>query len=122
MTATKYSKKVMKYFMHPKNIGEIKNPDGSGEVGNMVCGDRVKITIKVKEGIIEEIKFKTFGCAVAIASSSILTELVKGKSIEEAKKITMKDIANSLGGLPNMKLHCSAMAIQALKKAIENLK
>ena len=115
-----YSKKVMKHFTHPKNIGEIKNPDAVGEVGNMKCGDIMKLTIKVKDKKITDIKFKTFGCAAAIASTSMLTQLVKGKTISEAKEITMKDVADSLGGLPNIKLHCSSMAIQALGKAIKN--
>ncbi len=120
-----YSKKVMRHFTKPKNMGEIKNPDGIGQVGNPTCGDIMKVFIRVKknkrgEEIIKNIKFQTFGCASAIASSSILTEMVKGKNFKEAQEIKMKDIAEKLGGLPKLKLHCSAMASETLKKAIEN--
>lgn len=115
-----YSKKVMKHFTHPKNVGEFKNPDGFGEIGNTSCGDVMKIGIKVSDGKIKDIKFKTFGCVAAIASTSALTELVKGKKISEAKKIKMKDVVEFIGGLPNIKLHCSSMAIGALKKAIKD--
>jgi nitrogen fixation protein NifU and related proteins len=120
-----YSKKVMQHFMNPKNMGEIKNPDGVGEIGNPTCGDVLKVYIKVgknKEGkeVIKEIKFQTFGCASAIASSSILTEIAKGKTLEKSQEIKMNDIAEELGGLPKIKLHCSAMASQALKRAIED--
>ncbi|MFW6233105.1 MAG: iron-sulfur cluster assembly scaffold protein [Nanoarchaeota archaeon] len=116
-----YSKKVMKHFTHPKNVGELKNPDGVGEVGNMKCGDIMKIGIKVdNKEVIKDIKFKTFGCSAAVASTSALTELVKGKNINNAKKITMKKVAEHLGGLPNIKLHCSSMAVNALKKAIQD--
>jgi len=120
-----YNKKVMQNFMHPKNMGEIKNPDGVGELGNPSCGDIMKVFIKVgkdKKGkeIIKDIKFQTFGCAAAIASSSILTQMAKGKELEKAGEIKMNDIINELGELPKLKTHCSGMASQALKKAIEN--
>lgn len=115
-----YSKEVMKHFMHPKNMGEIKNPDGIGKVGNPVCGDIMWIYIKVdKNQRIKDIKFKTFGCAAAIATSSMLTILAKGKKIDDAEKLTMKDIAKSLKGLPPIKMHCSDMAIDALRLAIK---
>lgn len=118
-----YSKKVMEHFLHPRNMGEIKNADGIGKVGNIVCGDVMWIYIKVekdKQGrsIIKDIKFKTFGCAAAIATSSIITELVKGKTIDEALKITKKDVVNALGGLPPIKIHCSNLAAEALHEAI----
>jgi nitrogen fixation protein NifU and related proteins len=115
-----YSKKVMKHFKNPKNVGEIKNPDGLGKVGNPVCGDVMWIYIKVKNNKITNIKFKTFGCVSAIATTSMLTELAKGKTLEQAEKITRDDVAKSLGGLPSIKMHCSNLAADALKKAIEN--
>lgn len=119
-----YSEKVRKLFLHPKNMGEIKDANGIGKVGNPVCGDIMMIYIKVenKNGkeIIKNIKFKAFGCAAAIATSSMLTELAKGKTIQEAEKIGLKDIAESLGGLPNIKMHCSSMAEKTLRKAIED--
>lgn len=117
-----YSKKVMKEFLEPKNYGKMKNPDSIGKVGNPVCGDIMEMYLKIdsKTKKIKEIKFQTFGCAAAIASTSILTQLAKNKTLEEAKKLTMKDVAEKLQGLPNIKMHCSSMAISALKKAIEN--
>ena len=120
-----YSKKVMQEFLHPKNMGEMKNSNGVGEIGNPTCGDILHIYIKVSknkkgEEILKDIKFKAFGCAAAIASSSMITQLVKGKTLEKAKKINMQNIAKELKGLPPIKLHCSAMAAQALKKAIED--
>jgi len=120
-----YTKKVMQEFMKPKNVGEIKDADGVGVVGNPKCGDMMHIYIKVGknekgEEIIEDIKFKTFGCVAAIATSSILTELAKGKTLEDAKKISKKDIADSLEGLPPIKMHCSVLAEEGLKKAIED--
>jgi len=120
-----YSKKVLEAFKHPKNIGEIKNPDGLGKIGNPVCGDLMWIYIKVgknKEGqeIIKDIKFKTFGCVAAIASSSMLTELAKGKTLKEAKKLSNKDIADALDKLPAPKMHCSNLAADGLKRAIED--
>jgi len=120
-----YSDKVMEHFRNPKNMGELKDADGVGEVGNVVCGDFLKIFIKVGknkkgEAFIKDIKFQTYGCASAIASSSMLTELAKGKTIDEAKKITRDLIAGELGGLPPQKIHCSVLAQDALKKAIED--
>jgi nitrogen fixation NifU-like protein len=123
----KYSKKVIKEFTNPKNIGEIKNPDGVGKIGNPVCGDVMWLYIKVGknnkgEKIIRDIKFKTFGCAAAIATSSMITQLAKGKTLDEAEKITRNDIAESLKGLPPIKMHCSNLASDALKKAILDYK
>lgn len=122
-----YNKKVMKLFMNPKNMGEIKNADGIGKVGNPVCGDIMHVYIKVgknklKKEIIKDIKFKTFGCASAIATSSMITQIAKGKTLDEAKKIKYKDVVESLGGLPSIKIHCSQLATEALNKAIENYK
>lgn len=118
-----YSKKVMEHFLHPKNMGEIKNADGIGKVGNIICGDVMWIYIKVGKDekgrrIIKDIKFKTLGCAAAIATSSMITELAKGKTLEEAMKITRDDIANELSGLPPVKMHCSNLAAEALHEAI----
>ncbi len=118
----KYSKKVMKEFIHPKNMGEMKNPDGVGKIGNPTCGDIMHVYIKVKDDKIKDIKFKTFGCAAAIASSSITTQIVKGKTIKEVEKIKIKDILKELKGLPAVKIHCSGMALQGLGKAIANYK
>ncbi|HJX49833.1 MAG TPA: iron-sulfur cluster assembly scaffold protein [Candidatus Nanoarchaeia archaeon] len=116
-----YSKEVMEHFMHPKNMGEIKHPDGIGKIGNPICGDIMWIYINVdKNERIKDIKFKTFGCAAAIATASMLTVLAKGKKISEAEKLTMKDIAKSLKGLPPLKMHCSDMAINALRLAIKD--
>jgi len=120
----KYSKKVIQNFTHPKNLGEIKNADGIGKVGNPTCGDVMWLYIKVdkKNGkeILKDIKFKTFGCAAAIATSSMITQLAKGKTIEEAEKITRNDVAESLKGLPPIKLHCSNLSSDALKAAIKD--
>ena len=119
-----YTKQVIKNFSKPKNIGEMKNPDAVGTLGNPRCGDIFKVYIKVEKkngnNIIKDIKFQTMGCAAAIATSSMITELAKGKTIEEAKKITNKDVAEHLQGLPPIKMHCSNMAADTLKKAIEN--
>jgi len=115
-----YTEKVMDHFRNPRNMGEIKNPDGFGKVGNPKCGDVMAVYIKVKDEIIVDIKFKTYGCTAAIATSSILTELVKGKNIEEALKITRDDVANELGGLPAIKLHCSNLAADALREAVKD--
>ncbi len=115
-----YSEKVQEHFRHPKNVGEIKNPDGTGKVGNPVCGDIMELYIKVKDNVIKNAKFKTFGCGAAIATSSMVTELVKGKTIEEALKISNSAVAEALGGLPPIKMHCSVLAEEALKSAIQD--
>ncbi len=115
-----YSEKVMDHFTNPRNVGEIENADGTGEVGNPTCGDIMKIFIKVKDNVITDVKFKTFGCGAAIATSSMVTEMVKGKTIEEALKITNKAVAEELDGLPPQKMHCSNLAADALRKAIED--
>jgi nitrogen fixation NifU-like protein len=115
-----YSEKVMDHFQNPRNVGEMEDPDGVGRVGNPVCGDVMELYIKVKDGSIVDAKFKTFGCAAAIATSSMVTEMVKGKSIEEALKISNKAVVEALDGLPPVKVHCSVLAEDALKAAIEN--
>jgi nitrogen fixation NifU-like protein len=117
---TWYSEKVMEHFMNPRNMGEIEDPDGVGIVGNPICGDMMKITIKVKDDRIEDVKFKTFGCGAAIATSSMVTELVKGKTIEEALKVTNRTVADALDGLPPIKMHCSMLAEEGIKAAIED--
>ncbi len=117
-----YSKKVMEHFTNPRNVGTIENPDGYGKIGNPVCGDLMEIYIKVKDNIITDIKFKTFGCGSAIATSSMVTEMAKGMNIDEAMKITRNDVANELDGLPPQKMHCSNLAADALHKAIEDYK
>ena len=117
-----YSEKVMEHFMNPRNVGEIEDADGVGQVGNPVCGDIMTIYIKVKDDVITDIKFKTFGCGAAIATSSMVTELVKGKTIEEALTITNRDVAEELEGLPPLKMHCSLLAEEGLKAAIEDYK
>ena len=110
----------MNEFLRPKNMGEIKNPDGVGKIGNPLCGDIMWVYIKVKKDKITDIKFKTFGCAAAIATSSMITQLAKGKELEKAKKISIKDVAGSLKGLPSIKMHCSKLATDALKLAIKD--
>jgi nitrogen fixation NifU-like protein len=115
-----YSDKVMDHFMHPRNVGEIENPDGVGEVGNPVCGDMMTFYITVKDDHIDDVKFKTFGCGAAIAVSSMVSEMAKGKSIEEARKITPQLVADQLEGLPKQKFHCSNLGAQALNKAIDD--
>jgi nitrogen fixation NifU-like protein len=115
-----YSEKVMEHFRNPRNVGEIENPDGVGYVGNTVCGDIMELYIKVNDGIIVDAKFKTFGCGAAIATSSMVTDMVKGKRIEEALKISNKAVAEALDGLPPAKVHCSVLAEDALKSAIED--
>ncbi len=117
-----YSEKVMEHFMNPRNMGEIEDADGIGEVGNPICGDLMTIYIKVQDNVIEDIKFKTFGCGAAIATSSMVTELVKGKTIEDALKVTNKDVAEELDGLPPLKMHCSLLAEEGIKAAIEDYK
>ena len=113
-----YSEKVMEHFRNPRNVGEIENPDGTGRAGNPVCGDIMELYISVKDGRIVDAKFKTFGCGAAIATSSMLTQMVKGKTIEEAMNISNKSVAENLGGLPPIKMHCSILAEDALKAAI----
>jgi len=110
----------MEHFSNPKNVGEIENADGVGEVGNPVCGDMMCFTIKVKDDVISDIKFKTFGCVAAIAVSSMVSEMAKGKTLKEAKLITKKSVAEALDGLPKEKMHCSNLGAEALAKAIEN--
>lgn len=113
-----YTEKVMDHFANPRNVGEIENADAIGEVGNAVCGDIMKIYLKIENNIITDIKFKTFGCGAAIATSSMATELIKGKSLDEALKISNKDVIASLGGLPPAKVHCSVLAEEAIKAAV----
>ncbi|HSW35654.1 MAG TPA: Fe-S cluster assembly scaffold protein NifU [Candidatus Limnocylindrales bacterium] len=115
-----YSDKVMDHFTKPRNIGEIENADGVGEVGNPVCGDMMKFTIKVKDNRIEDVKFLTFGCGAAIAVSSMVSEMARGKTLEEALKITNKQVAEELDGLPGNKMHCSNLGADALHKAVED--
>ena len=116
--AALYSEKVMDHFAHPRNVGEIPDADGIGEIGNAKCGDIMKMYIKVKDGKIEDVKFKTFGCGSAIATSSIATEMIKGHTIEEALKLSNKAVVEAHGGLPAHKIHCSVLAEQAIKAAI----
>ena len=113
-----YSEKVMDHFMHPRNVGTIENADGVGEVGNAKCGDIMKMYLKIKDDRIEDVKFETFGCGSAIASSSMATEMIKGKSIHEALELTNKAVAEALDGLPAHKMHCSVLAEEAIKKAL----
>ena len=115
-----YSEKVMDHFKNPRNVGEIEDADGIGEVGNVKCGDIMKIYIKVEEGIIVDVKFKTFGCGSAIASSSMATEMIKGKSIEDALELTNKAVVEALDGLPSHKVHCSVLAEEAVKAAVKD--
>jgi cysteine desulfurase len=115
-----YNEKVIDHFTNPRNVGELENADAVGETGNFKCGDVMKIYLKIKDDVIEDVKFQTFGCAAAIASSSVLTEMVKGKTLKEAQAITNRDVANELGGLPPVKMHCSNLAADALKNAIDN--
>ena len=119
-TRTMYSEKVMDHFRNPRNVGEMENPDGIGHVGNPTCGDIMEIYIKVKDNIITDVKFKTFGCGAAIATSSMATEMVKGKTLEEALEVSNRAVAEALDGLPPVKMHCSVLAEQALKLAIDD--
>ena len=115
-----YTETVMDHFMHPRNVGSIDNADGVGEVGNAKCGDIMKMYLKIKDGVIEDVKFETFGCGSAIASSSIATEMIKGKTIDETLALTNKDVVDALGGLPVHKLHCSVLAEEAIKSAVKD--
>lgn len=113
-----YSEKVMDHFAHPRNVGEIENADGIGEVGNAVCGDIMKMFLKIDDGVITDVKFKTFGCGSAIATSSMATEMIKGQKVEDALKLTNKAVVEALDGLPPHKIHCSVLAEEAVKAAI----
>lgn len=115
-----YSQKVMDHFMNPHNVGEIPDADGVGTVGNPTCGDIMRLYLKIKEGVIEEARFKTFGCGAAIATSSMVTDIVKGKTIEEALKVSNKTVIEALDGLPKVKVHCSVLAEEALQSAIDD--
>ena len=115
-----YTDTVMDHFMHPRNVGSIENADGVGEVGNAKCGDIMKMYLKIRDNVIEDVKFETFGCGSAIASSSVATEMVKGKTIEEALAVTNKQVVDALGGLPAYKLHCSVLAEEAIKSAVKD--
>ena len=115
-----YTDTVMDHFLNPRNVGSMEDADGIGEVGNAKCGDIMKMYVKIKDNVIEDVSFETFGCGSAIASSSMATELIKGKTIEDALAVTNKDVVNALGGLPAIKLHCSVLAEEALKTAIKD--
>ena len=115
-----YSEKVMDHFAHPRNVGEMENPDGVGKVGNPVCGDIMNLYLRVKDGVITDATFKTFGCGAAIATSSMVTDLVKGKTVKDALAISNRAVAEALGGLPPIKMHCSVLAEEALKAAIDD--
>ena len=115
-----YTDTVMDHFMHPRNVGEIKNPSGVGEVGNAKCGDIMKMYLDIENDVIKDVKFETFGCGSAIASSSMATEMIKGKTVEEALAISNKDVVDALGGLPAHKLHCSVLAEEAIKSAVKD--
>ena len=115
-----YTETVMDHFTHPRNVGEIPDADGIGEIGNAKCGDIMKMYLKIKDNVITDVKFETFGCGSAIASSSIATEMIKGKPIEEALAVTNKQVVDALGGLPAHKLHCSVLAEEAIKAAVKN--
>jgi nitrogen fixation NifU-like protein len=117
---SQYSEKVMDHFAHPRNVGEMENPDGVGKVGNPVCGDIMNLYLRVKDGVITDATFKTFGCGAAIATSSMVTELVKGKTVKDALAISNRAVAEALGGLPPIKMHCSVLAEEALRAAIDD--
>ena len=117
-----YSQKVLEHFLNPRNVGTIENPDGYGKVGNPVCGDLMEMFISVKDDIITDIKFRTFGCGSAIATSSMVTEMAKGMHVDQAMKLTRNDVANELEGLPPQKMHCSNLAADALHEAIKDYK
>lgn len=117
-----YSQKVLEHFMNPRNVGVIENPDGYGKVGNPVCGDLMEMFLRVKDDIITDIKFRTFGCGSAIATSSMVTEMAKGMHVDQAMKLTRNDVANELEGLPPQKMHCSNLAADALHEAIKDYK
>ena len=119
---SQYSEKVMDHFAHPRNVSEMENPDGVGKVGNPVCGDIMNLYLRVKDGVITDATFKTFGCGAAIATSSMVTELVKGKTVKNALAISNRAVAEALGGLPPIKMHCSVLAEEALKAAIDDYK
>lgn len=115
-----YSEKVMDHFTNPRNVGEIESPDGVGEVGNAKCGDIMKIYLRINDNVITDVKFKTYGCGSAIASSSMATEMIKGKTVDDALKLTNKAVTEALDGLPPVKIHCSVLAEQAIKKALQD--
>ena len=115
-----YTDTVMDHFMHPRNVGEIENPDGVGQVGNAKCGDIMKMYLKIRDNVIQDVKFETFGCGSAIASSSMATEMIKGKTIDEALAVTNRQVVDALGGLPAHKLHCSVLAEESIKSAIKD--
>lgn len=117
---SQYSTKVMEHFMNPQNVGQIEDPSGVGDVGNPTCGDIMRLFIKVEDGVITDAKFMTFGCGAAIATSSMVTEMVKGKTIEEALEISNRTVTEALGGLPKVKMHCSVLSEQALRAAIND--
>ena len=118
MVRLEYSKKVLEHFKNPRNVGEIEDADAVGTVGNPVCGDMMELSLKIKDDMIEDIKFRTFGCASAIATTSMLTEIVKGKTLKEAEDLTWDDVVEGLEGLPPIKVHCSLLAVDGLKKAL----
>jgi nitrogen fixation protein NifU and related proteins len=120
MSENMYNEKVLDHFTNPRNVGDMENPDGEGQMTSKVCGDMMRVQLRVENDVITDIKFKTFGCGAAIASSSIATEMVKGKTIEEALHLTNKAVVDELGGLPAAKLHCSMLAEQAIKLALED--
>jgi nitrogen fixation NifU-like protein len=119
-TGGPYTEKVMDHFMNPRNVGEIEGADGVGEVGNPACGDMMRLYLKIEDGVVVDAKFRTFGCGAAIASSSMLTEMIKGKTVEEARAISNQAVVDALGGLPAVKIHCSVMAEQAVKTALDD--